>query len=68
MPLDDKRNWSGTMYKMYEQISHLDHEVEWIPKLTLSSSEEKKYKTLETGFKRSLNEDIINILIFIRPE
>jgi len=61
MPLDDKRNWSGTMYKMYEQISHLDHEVEWIPKLTLSSSE-------ETGFKRSLNEDIINILIFIRPE
>jgi len=62
MPLDDKRNWSGTMYKMYEQISHLDHEVEWIPKLNLSSSEEKKYKTLENWFqkifKRGYNQHI----------
>lgn len=62
MHLDDKRNWSGTMYKMYEQISKLGHEIEWIPKLTLSSSEEKRYKNLENWyqkiFKRGYNQHI----------
>lgn len=60
--LEDKRNWSGTMYKMYEQMSQLGHKVEWIPKLTLSENEEKRYKNLENWFqkifKRGYNQHI----------
>lgn len=50
--LEDKRNWSGTMYKMYEQMSQLGHKVEWIPKLTLSENEEKRCKNLENWFQK----------------
>lgn len=55
MPLDDKRNWSGTMYKMYQQILLYGHEVEWIPKLNLSKNEEIGYKNLENWFQKILN-------------
>lgn len=62
MHLEDKRNWSGTMFKMYEQIDQLDHEVEWIPKINLSENEEKGYKNLENWFhkifKRGYNQHI----------
>ncbi len=62
MKLDDRRNWSGTMYQMYEQMSQLGHEIEWIPKLTLSESEEKRYKNLEDWyhkiFQRGYNQHI----------
>ena len=37
-PLEDKRNWSGTMYKMYEQILKHGYEVVWVPVVQLSQS------------------------------
>ncbi|MGE6394467.1 glycosyltransferase family 4 protein [Chryseobacterium scophthalmum] len=52
MPLEDKRNWSGTMHKMYEQIVMLQHEVVWIPKFNLSKEEEKSYKKFEKLFQK----------------
>lgn len=62
MPLEDKRNWSGTMNKMYGQIVGLQHEIVWIPKFTLSEKEENFYKKIENCFhkifKRGYNQHV----------
>ncbi|MBW1619338.1 glycosyltransferase family 4 protein [Empedobacter falsenii] len=61
--LEDKKNWSGTMFKMYEQMISLDYEVERIPKLELSNQDKKKLDKIEKlynqifkrGYNRHLN-------------
>lgn len=63
MPLDDKRNWSGTMYKIYEQILLNGHEIEWIPQQKLNNNETKKlsriqdlfYRTFRRGYNTKVN-------------
>lgn len=55
MPLEDKRNWSGTMNKMYRQIVGLQHEIVWIPQFTLSEKEEIFYKKIESWFHKIFN-------------
>ena len=54
-PLEDKRNWSGTMYKMYEQIIAYGHEAIWIPTVSYSPREERTYEKLERTFNRIFN-------------
>lgn len=51
-PLEDKRNWSGTMYKMYEQILAHDFEVIWVKKIEFSEDEQQRVKSRESFFKR----------------
>lgn len=50
MPLEDKRNWSGTMYKMYEQMLHLGYDIEWIPQQKLTSKENSKLNGIQKLF------------------
>lgn len=52
LPLDDKRNWSGTMHKMYEQILLQGHDVVWIPQQKLNTSETKKLTHIQNIFYR----------------
>ncbi|MBQ0152662.1 MAG: glycosyltransferase family 4 protein [Chryseobacterium sp.] len=54
-PLEDKRNWSGTMFKMYEQIIAYGHEAIWIPTISYTPSEERTYEKLEKIFHRVFN-------------
>ncbi len=51
-PLDDKRNWSGTMYKMYEQVLSQGFEVIWVKKIEFSENEQQRVKNRENFFKR----------------
>ena len=55
VPLDDKKNWSGTMFKMYEQLLHLGYEVVWIPRVCFSKREEKTFKFIEKTFNKIFN-------------
>lgn len=50
MPLENKANWSGTMYKMYEQISALGYEIEWIPQIKLDEQETAKLTKIQKLF------------------
>ena len=52
MPLENKANWSGTMYKMYEQMQLAGYDVEWIPQQKLNDAEEKALTKLQTVFYR----------------
>jgi len=52
MSLENKANWSGTMYKMYEQMLQMDHDIEWIPQQKLSGKEEKTLKKIQNIFYR----------------
>ncbi len=54
-PLDDKKNWSGTMYKMYEQLLALDYEVIWIPQVKLNDKEINNLDTIAHIFSRIFN-------------
>jgi len=51
-PLEDKKNWSGTMYKMYEQMLLHGHEIVWIPKVEYTSKEEKRFEQIERTFNK----------------
>ncbi len=55
VPLDDKKNWSGTMFKMYEQLLIQGYEVVWIPKVHFTEKEEKKFKLIERWFNKIFN-------------
>lgn len=54
-PLEDKRNWSGTMYKMYEQILKHGYEVVWVPVVQLSESQQKIYSFIEKSMQKIFN-------------
>ena len=54
-PLEDKRNWSGTMYKMYEQILKHGYEVVWVPTVQLSESQQKIYSFIEKSMQKIFN-------------
>lgn len=57
--LDDRRHWSGTMFKMYEALLAQGFEVVWIPTATFSAIEVKVFsfiqKIYELIFKRRFN-------------
>lgn len=55
VPLDDKKNWSGTMFKMYEQLVLQGHEVVWVPKVIFTEKEEKRFKLIESCFNKIFN-------------
>ena len=55
VPLDDKKNWSGTMFKMYEQLLIQGYEVVWIPKVHFTEKEEKRFKLIERWFNKIFN-------------
>ncbi|MDF2833476.1 MAG: colanic acid biosynthesis glycosyltransferase WcaL [Chryseobacterium indoltheticum] len=55
VPLDDKKNWSGTMFKMYEQLLIQGYEVVWIPKVYFTEKEEKRFKLIEKWFNKIFN-------------
>ncbi|MGI9652426.1 glycosyltransferase family 4 protein [Chryseobacterium sp. RLHN22] len=52
MPLENKANWSGTMYKMYEKMQEMGHDIEWIPQQKLSGKEERTLKKIQNIFYR----------------
>ena len=52
LPLDNKRNWSGTMFKMYEQIVELGYEIEWIPQQKLTDKESARLEKIRHFFYR----------------
>lgn len=51
-PLEDKKNWSGTMFKMYEQMLVQGYEVVWVPKVQFTEKEEKRFKLIEKCFNK----------------
>ena len=63
MPLEDKRNWSGTMFKMYEQMLLMGHQIEWIPQqklndkelLNLSRIQQLFYRIFKRGYNTKVN-------------
>lgn len=55
VPLDDKKNWSGTMFKMYEQLLHQGFEVVWIPRVCFTKKEERTFKFIEKTFNKIFN-------------
>jgi glycosyltransferase involved in cell wall biosynthesis len=55
MPLEDKKNWSGTMFKMYEQLLIQGHEVIWVPKVRFTEKEENRFKLIEKWFNKIFN-------------
>ncbi|MBW8521827.1 glycosyltransferase family 4 protein [Chryseobacterium chendengshani] len=55
VPLDDKKNWSGTMFKMYEQLLIQGHEVVWIPRVRFTDIEKKTFKFIEKTFNKIFN-------------
>lgn len=55
MPLDNKANWSGTMFKMYEQILLLGYEVEWVPQQVLNENETAKLNKIQQLFYKIFN-------------
>ncbi|MDR2207320.1 MAG: glycosyltransferase family 4 protein [Flavobacteriaceae bacterium] len=61
-PPENKRNWSGTMYKMYEQMLLQNIDIEWIPAVSLSEKEKRQYKKIENFFygifKRGYNRHV----------
>jgi len=54
-PLEDKRNWSGTMFKMYEQLMLQGFDIEWIPAFSLSEKETRKHKKIANFFYKIFN-------------
>lgn len=54
-PLDDKKNWSGTMFKMYEQLLIQGYDVVWIPKVQFTVKEEKTFRFIENAFNKIFN-------------
>ncbi|MBW7675610.1 glycosyltransferase family 4 protein [Chryseobacterium chendengshani] len=55
VPLDDKKNWSGTMFKMYEQLLIQGHEVVWIPRVRFTNNEKKTFRFIEKTFNKIFN-------------
>lgn len=55
MPLEDKKNWSGTMFKMYEQLLIQGYEVIWVPKVKFTEKEENRFKQIEKWFNKIFN-------------
>ena len=52
MPLENKANWSGTMYKMYEQMQLAGYDVEWIPQEVLDDIEANILNRIQNIFYR----------------
>ena len=61
-PLEDKKNWSGTMFKMYEQLLEQNYIVERIPKQYLNALDNRKLKDIgriySKIFKRTYNYNV----------
>lgn len=55
VPLEDKKNWSGTMFKMYEQLLIQGYEVVWIPRVLFTDKEEKRFRFIEKTFNKIFN-------------
>ncbi|WP_123962570.1 glycosyltransferase family 4 protein [Chryseobacterium sp. 5_R23647] len=55
VPLEDKKNWSGTMFKMYEQLLIQGYEVVWIPRVQFTDKEEKRFRFIEKTFNKIFN-------------
>ena len=55
VPLEDKKNWSGTMFKMYEQLLIQGYEVVWIPRVLFTEKEEKRFRLIEKFFNKIFN-------------
>jgi len=51
-PLEDKRNWSGSMYKMYEQILTQGFEVIWVKQVEFTEEENQRLSKREDFFKK----------------
>ena len=54
-PLEDKRNWSGTMFKMYEQIRLNGYEIVWIPTVQYTNTENKIFSAIEKLYNKIFN-------------
>lgn len=54
-PLEDKRNWSGSMFKIYEQLLLNDFEIIRIPTIDYSEKELNHLKKVENIFNKIFN-------------
>jgi len=52
-PLEDRRHWSGTMYKMYESLQAQGFDIVWIPTGKFSASEEKIFASIQNIYERT---------------
>lgn len=51
-PLEDRRHWSGSMFKMYEALLAQGFEIVWMPTATFSATEEKIFSFIQNFFER----------------
>lgn len=54
-PLEDKRNWSGTMFKIYEQLIKKGYEITWIPLIEYTEKEIKIFNKIEKTYNKIFN-------------
>lgn len=52
-PLEDRRHWSGTMFKMYESLQAQGFDIVWIPTGKFSASEEKIFASIQNIYERT---------------
>ncbi|WP_413531703.1 glycosyltransferase family 4 protein [Empedobacter brevis] len=67
-PLTDKKNWSGTIYKMYEQFLRLGFEVIWIKKIEFTAKEQKKFTLLEKVYNKIFNRGYNKHLFYLKAK
>lgn len=67
-PLEDKKNWSGTIYKMYEQFLSQGFEVIWIPKIEFSEKEQLNFNRIEKIYNKIFNRGYNRHLFYIKAK
>ena len=55
MPLEDKRNWSGTMFNLYQNLEKQGFDITWIPLPQYSDRENKLFTFIKEVYQKIFN-------------
>jgi ADP-heptose:LPS heptosyltransferase len=55
MPLEDKRNWSGTMFNLYQSLEKQGFNITWIPLPQYSDGENKLFTFIKEVYQKTFN-------------
>ena len=54
-PLDDKRNWSGTMFNLYQNLEKQGYTISWIPLPQYTIGENKLFSFIQNVYQKIFN-------------
>ena len=52
-PLDDKRNWSGTMFNLYQNLEKQGYTISWIPLPQYTIGENKLFSFIQNVYQKN---------------